>query len=139
MSRRYQVEATEYGVHVAVGGFVGADEIAAMDRDLERVVGRLTDGFGMILDMRASPAFSVEAAERLKRQLGLCRDHGMERGAIVLESAIMAIQARRIVSEVGLLPKIRFLEASGDDGWEEIAVAWAERGEEPPKEGGGEG
>jgi hypothetical protein len=137
MSRRYQVEATEYGVHVAVGGFVSADEITAMDQDLEGAVEGLSDGCGMVLDLRASPAFSVEAAERLKRQLDLFRDPGMERGAHVLASAIMAIQARRIVSEVGLLPNIRVLVAAGVSGWEVAAVAWADRGEEPPEERGG--
>lgn len=138
MSPRYEIEPTQYGVLMAVTGFASPDDIAAMDRDLARVVRRLPEGFGIVLDMRASPAFSVAAAERLKGQLEVCRRHGMERGAIVLQSAIIALQARRITSEAGLLPRIRFLDASGDTGWERAAVAWVESGEEPDERRGEE-
>lgn len=138
MSPRYEIEPTEYGVRMAVTGFASPDDIGAMDRDLARVVRGLPEGFGIVLDMRASPAFSIEAAERLKGQLDVCRRHGMERGAIVLQSAIIALQARRIVSEVGLLPRIRFLDASAGGGWEEAAVAWVEDGREPDERRGEE-
>lgn len=134
MSPRYEIEPTSYGLRLSVSGFVSADEVAGMDRDLERAVRRLDDGFGLVMDMSASHAFSNEAAARVKGQLDLCREHGMARGAIVLQSALVALQARRILAELGLLPRVRFLDSSAEGDWEAAAVGWVRDGTEPPEE-----
>lgn len=132
MSDTYEIEATDYGMRLSFKGFISPDEIGQLNRQMERVIGGLPDGFGVIVDMRENRAFPNEVAELMKRQIDMCKERGMGRGAIVLQSAIMTLQARRITSEAGISPQVRFLDASSDPDWEKTAVAWISQATEPP-------
>ena len=132
MSDRYEMETADYGLRLAFKGFMTPEEIGGMNQEMEKVVSGLPEGWGVLVDMRGNSAFSPEVVELMKAQIGLCRAHGMDRGAVVLQSAIMTLQARRITGEAGILPQIRFLDASADPAWEKTAIDWVEKGKEPP-------
>lgn len=129
---KYDVEKTDYGLKLAVRGFISPEEVGQMNREIEQLATKLDRGFGVVVDMRDNRAFSNEVAELMKKQIGACIENGMSRGAVVLQSAIMTLQARRLVTETGMGDKVRFIDASSDTDWEPAAVAWAARGEEPP-------
>lgn len=132
MSKKYDVKTTDYGLELSVLGFINPSEVASMNQDIERLGGQQNDGFGVIVDMRANRAFSNEVAELMKEQIGLCVKTGMNRAAVVLQSAIMTLQARRLVTETGMEQRIRFIDASSDGDWHTTARDWVERGSEPP-------
>lgn len=132
MSEKFDVEATDYGMRLAVKGFVSPEDVAEMNQRVEQIVSAQKGSFGVLVDMRANRAFSNEVAELMKQQIEVSKHHGMKRGAIVLQSAIMTLQARRITTETGIGPEVRFIDASADDDWEKSAVAWVARGQEPP-------
>lgn len=132
MSKKYEVKATDYGLELSVLGFISPAEVGAMNLDIERLGKKQPDGFGVIVDMRANRAFSNEVAELMKEQIGLCVKTGMNRAAVVLQSAIMTLQARRLVTETGMEQTIRFIDASSDGEWMATARDWVERGTEPP-------
>ena len=129
---KYEVEKADYGMKLAVRGFISPGEVTQMNREIEELADQLEPGFGVVVDMRANRALSNEAVELMKRQIAVCMENGMSRGAVVLQSAIMTLQARRLVTETGLGEKIRFIDASSDADWEKAAVSWAARGAEPP-------
>lgn len=133
MSENYEIDATDYGMRLALRGFANPAEIGEMNREMERIISRLDEGFGVLVDMRATRAFSAEVAELLKGQIEMCKARGMARGAVILQSAIATLQARRITSEAGIAPQVRFIDASSDPAWEETAIAWAQSGQEPPE------
>jgi hypothetical protein len=126
------METTDYGLRLAFKGFMTPEEIGGMNHEMARLVSGLHEGWGVLVDMRGNSAFSAEVVDLMKAQIGLCRENGMDRGAIVLQSAIMTLQARRITGEAGVLPQIRFLDASADPGWEKTAIDWVAKGQEPP-------
>lgn len=132
MSQNYDIEATEYGMRLTFKGFISPEEIAQLNREIERIIVGLPDGFGVIVDMRENRAFPNEVADLMKRQIDMCKERGMGRGAIVLQSAIMTLQARRITSEAGISPQVRFLDASADPTWEQTALEWISQAVEPP-------
>ncbi len=130
--RKYTVETTDYGLHLVFNGLVGPTDLAAMNREVERAARRLHQDFGVLLDMRANRAFSNEVAELLKTQVGIVKEAGMARAAMVLESAVMTLQARRITTESGATEMIRFIDAAADEEWETAALDWVAEGVEPP-------
>ncbi|MGD2114139.1 MAG: hypothetical protein PVG07_03740 [Acidobacteriota bacterium] len=132
MSAKYKVETTDYGLKLSVLGFISEDEVRAMNQEIEQQGSGLADGFGVVVDMRASRAFSNEVAELMKEQIGICIKTGMSRGSVVLQSAIMTLQARRLITETNLSDRVRFIDASADTEWEKTAIAWADQGVEPP-------
>jgi hypothetical protein len=137
MSAKYKVETTEYGLKLYVLGFINEDEVRKMNHEIETQGANITDDFGVVVDMRASRAFSNEVAELMKEQIGICVKTGMARGSVVLQSAIMTLQARRLITETNLADKVRFIDASADADWEKTAIAWADRGIEPPDRASG--
>lgn len=132
MSNKYSIKPTDYGLKLEILGFMEPEEAASMNRELEAAVSKLDEGFALVVDMRANRAFSNEVAELMKEQVGICLDGGMSRAGVVLQSAIMTLQARRVVAETGTAEKIRFIDASADVDWEKTAEDWVVRSVEPP-------
>lgn len=131
MSDAYEVESTSYGMRLTFKGFPQPDDVAQMNNDVERTIKSLPEGFGVMVDMRANRAFSNEAAEMMKGQIDTCRDFGMKRGAVILQSAIMTLQAKRLAVETGINTLMRFIDSSSDPNWEDKAVRWLDQGTEP--------
>jgi len=133
MSKKYKVEQTDYGMRLSILGFINSDEVNQMNREIKELGTKLDDGFGILVDMRENRAFSNEVAELMKEQIGICIDVGMKRAGIILQSAIMTLQARRLIAETGIADKVRFIDASSEPDWEKLAVQWATRGVEPER------
>ena len=51
--------------------------------------------------------------------------------AVLLDSALTRLQAARMMRE-SKMQNERILYATSDPRWEAVALAWIERGEEPP-------
>ncbi|MDX2057715.1 MAG: hypothetical protein SFV24_07915 [Gemmatimonadales bacterium] len=98
---------------------------------MERVLPSLPPGWGILVDMLDNKAFSAETAAMMEAQVAVCKRHGMGRAVVVLQSAVVALQARRIATAGGAIDIIRFLDAGSDPQWEKRAVAWITQGIEP--------
>ncbi len=131
MAQKFKVEEADYGMKLYILGFISPQDAAQMNQEIKKLGAKLGDTFGAVVDMRENRAFSNEVAELMKEQIGICIDVGMVRAAIVLQSAIMTLQARRLIAETGIADRVRFIDASSDDDWEKTATGWASRGLEP--------
>jgi len=131
MSKKFGVVQTDYGMKLSILGFINPDEVSSMNHEIQALGKKLDDNFGIVVDMRENRAFSNEVAELMKDQIGIAIDVGMARAGIVLQSAIMTLQARRLIAETGIGDRVRFIDASSDADWEKTAIQWAARGVEP--------
>ena len=68
--------------------------------------------------------------ELLKEAILFCKKVGMERNAVVLNSAIATLQARRLGKETGTDRWARYIDASHPD-WEKIALDWLVSAKDP--------
>lgn len=127
----FEISPAPYGMRIAYKGFPTPEDVAAMTGEMQRIIAPLAPGWGVLVDMRHNKAFSAESADMMKQQIETCKLAGMNRAAVVLQSAIMALQARRISNETGIIPFIRFIDAGSDPAWEQAATAWITRGTEP--------
>lgn len=127
----FEVNATPYGVRVAYKGFPDAREVGEMTTLMEKMMPTLHAGWGILVDMRDNKVFSQEVADLMQGQITLCKRFGLGRAAVVLQSAIVALQARRIAIEGGVIPIIRFIDAGTHPDWEKRAIAWISRGDDP--------
>ena len=55
----------------------------------------------------------------------------MERNAVVLNSAIASLQARRIAKETGISEWVRYIDSSTEPDWERVAMEWLTAGADP--------
>ncbi len=127
----YSIEETGYGYRVTLEGFLQRDEAAALLAEMKRRVRPREGGFALLIDLRGSRAFPAEAQEVLKQVILLCKDAGLERNAVVLNSAIATLQARRLARETGIDKWIRYIDASSEADWETVADQWLDQAVEP--------
>jgi hypothetical protein len=127
----HRIDEMSYGYRIAFDGFLQRDDAGALLAEMKSVVRPRDGGFHVLVDLRHTRAFPAESQEVLKQAIHFCRGIGMERNAVVLNSALSALQARRIVREAGIAEWVRYIDASTEPEWERVAVDWLAQGMDP--------
>ena len=120
----HRIEETSYGYRLTFEGFLKRDEAGELLANMKSTVRPRNGGFAVLLDMRHSRAFPAEAQELIKEALAVCKDAGLERNAVVLNSAIATLQAKRLARETGIEKRVRYIDASAEPEWEKVALGW---------------
>ena len=120
----HRIEETSYGYRLTFEGFLMRDEAGELLAKMKSTVRPRNGGFAVLLDMRHSRAFPAEAQELIKEALAVCKDAGLERNAVVLNSAIATLQAKRLARETGIEKRVRYIDASAEPEWERVALGW---------------
>jgi hypothetical protein len=120
----HRIEETSYGYRLTFEGFLQRDEAGELLAKMKSTVRPKNGGFAVLLDMRHSRAFPAEAQDLIQSALAFCQNAGLERNAVVLNSAIATLQARRLAKQTGIAPWIRYIDASAEPEWEKAAVGW---------------
>jgi hypothetical protein len=120
----HRIEETSYGYRLTFEGFLQRDEAGELLAKMKSTVRPKHGGFAVLLDMRHSRAFPAEAQDLILSALTFCKSAGLERNAVVLNSAIATLQAKRLARETGITQLIRYIDASAEPEWEKAAVGW---------------
>lgn len=126
----YKIEEKSFGFEVSFSGFLQGPDVLKFREEMERKVAGQREPFGVLVDLRESRTFPAEAQAGLMQIIGHCREHGMERNAVVVNSAITKIQAARLARETQI-PHVRFLDAATNPEWRRQAEDWLIKGSEP--------
>jgi hypothetical protein len=102
-------------------------------KDSERFLRTVLPGFGVFVDMRGLKPLSEEAQKVMVRGQALYKKAGMKRSVVVLASAVIAMQFRRLAKESGIYEWERYLDPSTHPDFESVGVAWLEKAADPDK------
>ena len=72
----FDVEGTEHGIRVSLGGFLDQDELKDYYEELELRVNRQSGDFHICADHRGVKAMSDGADEQFADHVAMCRDGG---------------------------------------------------------------
>ena len=97
----FDVEGTEHGIRVSLGGFLDQDEIKDYYEELESRVNRQSGDFHICADHRGMKAMPDGADAQFADLAAMCRDGGLGQ-SVVDDSAITAMQQRRLRDEAGM-------------------------------------
>jgi hypothetical protein len=128
----YKIEEKPFGFEVSFTGFMQGPDILAFREEMVRKVNTQREPFGILVDLRASRTFPAEVQAGMMQIIGYCKEHGMERNAVVVNSAITKIQAVRLARETQI-PHARFLDAAVNPEWRRQAEEWLTKGTEPDR------
>lgn len=131
----HRVEETDYGYRIVFEGYLVKDDLGDLIENMKRTI-RPRNGSGnfpVLVDMRKSHAFPADAQEVIKQAILYCKQVGMDRNCVVLNSAIAAMQAKRLAKETGIDSFIRYIDASSDPQWEKAALDWLVRAVDPER------
>jgi hypothetical protein len=126
----FQVEKTPYGIRTSHSGFATTAEATQWLADCKRALGE-PHSFGQLVDLRGQKANSPETNEIIQRHMKWIRGHGLVRSAVVLSSAVTALQIKRLAKETGMYDFERYFSPETDPDWEQKALDWIEKGVDP--------
>lgn len=127
----HRIEQTQYGYKLVLEGFLQKQDLSTLLDDMKRTVFSRGRKFPVLLDMRHSRAFPADAQEILKEAIRFFKQVGMERHAVVLNSAIATLQLRRLGKETGIDATSRYIDASTQQDWEKVALDWLVKAVDP--------
>lgn len=125
-----QTESTAYGYRSTISDVLPEAEAKAWFEDVKRAVGTRSN-FGQLIDLRRQKPYGPETNAVIQEAMTYVRAKGMVRSAVVLSSAVTALQIKRLAKETGMYEYERYIDASADPNWEQTALAWIERGIDP--------
>jgi hypothetical protein len=122
----HRIEATQYGYRLVLEGFLQREEVGQLLETMKKTIQPVEKGksFPLLMDLRNSRAVPADARDLMKEAILFCKQVGMERNAVVLNSAIATLQARRLGKETGIDRWARYIDASSRPDWEKIAIDW---------------
>jgi len=128
----HKIDEKPYGFKVTFHGFMQGEDVERFNKEMKRNADRQHGEFAVLVDLRETRTFPPEAQIGLMEIINYCRERGMNRNAVVVNSAITKIQANRLAKE-GSIEHIRFIDAAETDDWEQTAEDWLVRGKEPAR------
>jgi hypothetical protein len=63
----------------------------------------------------------------------LFKQKGMERSVVILNSAAITMQFKRIAKETGIYSWERYINAAQEPNWEKKGLSWIEKAVDPDK------
>jgi hypothetical protein len=127
------VETTEYGICFTLSGYVQSSEVATSLDELRAAADKQSPPFYVLVDMRELKPLPPDAQEKVRKGQLYLKEKGMRRAALILSSAILTMQFRRLGKESGVYQYERYIDASAHPDWERIALDWFHKGVDPDK------
>jgi hypothetical protein len=127
----YSINKKPWGFMLVFGGTIEADEMARWVKESEVLLASQHEKFGVLVDMRTLAPLVADAQAQMQRGQKLFKMKGMERSVVILDSALLAMQFRRIARETGISAWERYIDASKHPDWEKMGVAWLTAATEP--------
>lgn len=121
---------TPYGYKSVFTGYFTPEEAHAWFEDVKRAVAGKRQ-FGQLIDVRGQSANPPETNAVIQEAMAYVRQQGMQRSAVVLSSALITMQIKRLAKQTGMDAWERYIDASANPNWERAALAWIEKGVDP--------
>ena len=127
----FNIEKQSYGFKLTFSGIVEIDEMKNWVSESKKVLAAQSSGFNVMIDMRNLKPVSQEVKDETEKGQQLYKQKGMSKSVVILASAILTLQFRRIAKDTGIYAWERYINASKTDNWEEVALNWLIKGIDP--------
>jgi hypothetical protein len=127
----YDIEETSFGFELTFGGRMDRDELLDWRADSEAVVADGPDSFGVLVNMRDLATLDDDAQAVMVDTQHDYREWGMERSAVLLDSATTKLQFQRLARESGIDEWERYVDDESFDDPRAVALDWVNDGVEP--------
>jgi len=127
----YKIEKKDFGYKLLFSGMVSKDEMANWVKDAEKALATQSGPFGVFVDMRDLKPLSNDAKVEMENGQKAFKGKGMQRSVVILNSAIVTMQFKKIAKETGIYEWERYIDASSTPDWEAKGIDWLKNGVNP--------
>jgi hypothetical protein len=124
----YRIEKTHFGVQLTFGGYLKKEELETWKSESAAQLVMIPSPFGVLIDMRELKPLTADAQEVMVSGQMLYKEAGMQRSAVILNSATLTMQFVRLAKTSGIYAWERYFDASSDPSWEDKAINWLKNG-----------
>ena len=129
----YKIEKTDLGFQLTFGGDMTEAELQTWYEESAGVLAEVQLPFGVIIDMRTLAPLPIEAQTVMVKGQAMYRSCGMQRSCVILEDAITTIQFMRLARQSGIFKYERYINASVQKDWRQVARSWVRDAVAPPQ------
>ncbi|MBN1489140.1 MAG: hypothetical protein JXA69_04415 [Phycisphaerae bacterium] len=101
-----------------------AAEMTQWVAESRKTVPTLSNAFGVFVDMRGLKPLPANSQNEMQEGQMLFKQAGMQRSVVILSSAILTAQFKRIAKETGIYEWERYINAAATPNWEQIGIDW---------------
>ncbi|MCK5124739.1 MAG: hypothetical protein KAR42_00640 [candidate division Zixibacteria bacterium] len=127
----YKIEKKDFGFKLTFGETIAVEEMEQWVKDSETALKSCTSDFGVFIDMRTLKPVTNDARTIMEKGQKLYKQGGMTRSVVIVDSAIMAMQFKRLAKESGIYTWERYIDASSNSDWEKIGENWITKSLDP--------
>jgi len=129
----FKIDRENYGYKLTFSGTIKADEMEQWVEESKKELASQAGKFGVFVDMRNLKPLDESAQKKMEAGQKLYKQKGMERSVVVLDSALLTMQFKRIAKETGIYDWERYINAAVTPNWEEVGINWITKGVDPDK------
>lgn len=126
----YAIKKESWGYNLRFSGFISTGEMEAWKTESSQQLRGALQGFGVFVDMHDLKPLAPETQEVMVSGQELFKKAGMQRSAVLVDSATTAMQFKRLAKESGIDQWERYL-SSQQSGAVDAALAWIKDGVDP--------
>ena len=130
----YKIEKTHYGIKLTFAQMMSRDEMVQWVADSENVLSDFPSEFTVLIDMRDLKPMAQETELEMQRGQKLYKEKGMKRSVVILNSAIVTMQFKRIAQATGIYEWERYINAKAEANWQKVAENWLVSAIDPDKQ-----
>ena len=120
-------------VSATFSGSVTAAEMRKWLEDSRTKLASASGKFQILVDMRGLLPLLPDAQTALEEGQKLFKAKGMERSCVILDSAVITMQFKRMAKETGIDAFERYIDASAHPDFITRAMDWLVKGKDPGK------
>ncbi len=120
----YKIDRRDYGIHMVLSGHIERAEMEQWLEDVRPILADIEGEFGVFVDMRGLLLLPPESQPAAREAQILCRAEGMVRSVGILSDVITAMQFKRMAKQTGISDWERYVDASTEPNWEQVALDW---------------
>lgn len=129
----YKISKERFGFQLTFAGKIDLAELTRWQDESKAALVGAPPSFGVLIDMRDLRPTDVqpEAQQTMVEGQALYKTAGMARSCVILKSATVTMQFKRLARESGIYTFEKYINASTNAHWYNEAMAWIEDGVDP--------
>lgn len=130
----HKIEKKNYGFKITSSGITTLEETREWIVASEKILKDVSGKFGLFSDIRNLSPVTMEIQEKLQEGQKLYKDKGLERSAIIVNSATAALQFKKVAKKTGIYKWERYIDSSTRSNWESLGEKWLTDAIDPDNE-----
>ena len=120
----HKIEKKPWGYELTFADIMTKEEMQKWVEESKALLATAQPSFGVFVDMRTLKPLPPDAQAVMQEGQKLYKAKGMVRSVVILASALVTAQFKRIAKETGIYEWERYIDSSTSPTWKDVGISW---------------